>query len=206
MEQQILLFEQHLYKRKASSQIEFEQANHELLMGWISIVDSSFERYSTLILSKIEKESRDNKLAATAISGFLRGSVIRQFPNYCARATKSRFKMYNESAGDWIYIKKLSNRKKRPSNIKTANNELILNQQTTSEKDTGQNVFLGYTCNKDKTHITGIWAVCFEGKKDLWRIDIREYVRAYNEKTKKMERPKQETKLKDSVVKLKKAK
>jgi len=186
-------------KRRTSSQDEFEKNNHNLLIDFPEMVHLGHKRLHDDILSKIELRSRDNKLNATAMSGFLRGQLIEKYPNYCAKATKSRFKMHNDKS-EWIFVKKLTS-KKRPANIPTIANQVIINQLTDSDSDTQQNVFLGYTASKNLSHITGIYAVCIDGNKILWISDLIQY--AKKEKLNPSIDITKQTKLKEGIVKIK---
>jgi hypothetical protein len=153
----------------------------------------------TDILPNIELISRDKNLQAVIMSGFIRGELIKKFPGYCAKATKARFKMHNDKSG-WIFIKKLTN-KKRPANIKTIANDIIINQLTNSKLDKQQNVFLGYTASKNLSHITGVYAVCIDGDKILWVSDLIQYAAQHTTVT-SINQP-NEVKLKEGIVKIK---
>jgi len=135
---------------------------------------------------------------------FIRQAIIKKYPNYCSKATKRRFKLFTPN-NEWIFLKKLRNNR-RPSNIETAANNIILHQYTENERDKAPNIFLGYTEANGYSMITGIYAVCIDGKDILWHTDIstleiRETGILVSTK------PKNDgPKLKDGVVKVKKTK
>ncbi len=157
-------------KRKTPEQKQFEETNRQLLLDFREFVEKSMKRLHKVIFEQIEPESQDNKLPAIAMSGFLRGEFIRNYSNYCRKATRLRFKLITEN-GEWIYIKKLD-RQKKPSNVETRANNIILYQLTALNHDKGANVFLGYTEPGDFTKVTGTYAVCIDGAKVQWISDL----------------------------------
>lgn len=160
-----------LEKRKTPDQKEFEQTHQQILIDFRESVFRSMDRLHKEILEVIEPESQDNKLAAIAMSGYLRGDFIRNYPFLCRRATRSRFKLITDQ-GDLLYIKKLD-KKKRPRNVLTKASALILHQLTAKNGgERGANVFLGYTEPGDYSHATGTYAVCIDGDEVKWISDL----------------------------------
>jgi hypothetical protein len=188
-----------LTKRNTPEQDIFENENKELLASFPDMVDRAFKRMNTQIMPLIEPTSRDKNLPAVLISGFLRGYLIAEFPHYCAAATNQRFSLKTDAL-EWIYIKKL-NDNRRPMNIKTSVNDMILNQLSVSEEDTGSNIFLGYTATKDMTQNLEVFALCIEGEVEHWFSDLKEFAKINH--VQKHLSDKKETKLKDDTVRIK---
>lgn len=157
-------------KRKTPEQNQFEETNKQLLLEFNDFVEKGLKRLHKVIFEQIEPESQDNKLPAIAMSGFIRGEFIRNYSSYCRKATRLRFKLITDN-GEWIYIKKLD-RQKKPSNIETRANNIILHQLTAINHDKGANIFLGYTEPGDFTKVTGTYAVCIDGEKVQWVSDL----------------------------------
>lgn len=157
-------------KRKAPAQNDFEAKNIDLLLAFREMVPRSFERLNREIFSVIEPISQDKNLPSVVMSGYLRGELIKQFPQYCYKSTKQRFLLVGE-ANEQIYVKKLDTQK-RPSNIPTIDSVLIYNQLSKSHSDVYPNVFLGYTATDDWSGYTGVYAVCIDGQKTMWVTDL----------------------------------
>lgn len=157
-------------KRKAPAQSEFENKNIDLLIAFREMVPRAFIRLHKEIFSVIEPISQDKNLPSVVISGFLRGELIKHFPELCDNATKQRFKLTGANK-ERIFIKKLDDQK-RPSNIPTIDSMLIYNQLSNSQVDVYPNVFLGYTASDDWSDYTGVFAVCIDGEKTLWVSDL----------------------------------
>jgi hypothetical protein len=191
-------------KRKTPIQESFEEANLVLLSVFHAAVHRAFERVHNEIFTLIKPSAMDRNLPAVAMSSFIREIIIQRFPEYCAKATKSRFKLVTPN-GEWAFIKKLDH-KKRPQNIETYSNELILNQVTQDLKDKAGNVFLGYTSKGDNSKVTGVYAVCLEGKKQLWLTDITTLISHKKSVLARFQTNKKKTTLKPGTVKLKKRK
>ena len=193
-----------LEKRKTANQQDFENQNLDLLTAFAGMVNRSFERLNSEILSTVELTSRNKHLKAIAVNGFLMGELIQSFPEYCRAATKVRFNLKTPT-GEWIYVKKLfedKNKKRRPKNASTKNNTKIYHQLSDSETDTCSNVFLGYTALDDMTAATGYYAVCIDGETELWVSDLKTL--AKKAQIKQVPREKAEPTLSPNVVKIKK--
>lgn len=156
--------------RKPANQSDFENRNLKFLCSFPDIVDRAFERLNKEIYPLIEISSRDKNMPANLISGFLKGEMISNYPLYC-RGTAKRFKMKIDGS-EWIYIKKL-NAKKRPSNVTTDANTMILRQHSTSKADTSANIFLGYTAGADMTSADNVFAVYIVENVVEWYCDLR---------------------------------
>ncbi len=160
-------------KRKTANQIDFEQQCRQMLIDFRNFVPVCFKNLHRKVLSVIEPIDQDKNLNAVVMSGLLKGQLIRKYPQYCHKATKQRFKLYIDYTS--IYIKKLDEKTKLPSNIPTDESLMIYNQLTDSNNDIGCNIFLGYTVKDDWSMITGIYAVCIEGENILWITDLRNF-------------------------------
>lgn len=191
-------------KRKTPTQEAFEDANMQLLFIFHAAVYKAHERLHNEVLTLVRPSALDRNMPAVAMSCFIRDVLIQKFPEYCAKATKSRFKLVTPN-GEWAFIKKLDSNK-RPQNIETHTNELILNQVTKDAKDKAANVFLGYTAKGDNSKITGVYAVCIEGKKQHWLTDITTLLSKNQTTVTQFQNHKKQTKLKEGTVKLKKRK
>lgn len=189
-------------KRKPSEQIDFERDNLELLLAFPDIVRRSFDRLNSEIFPIIELRSRDRNLGAVIISGFLRGELITNFPDYCYAATKLRFRLISKKH-EWIYVKKLDENR-RPMNIPTRNNEIIMNQRSFSTRDLESNIFLGYTASQDMTYPIDVYALCIDGEKEVWCSNLLDL--AVKNIPIRTISTKKETQLKDGTIKIKKAK
>lgn len=160
-------------KRKPLGQQQFEDSNRQLLTDFKNFVPQCFERIHKQILPLIEPIDQGNNLQSELMSGFLKGQFIRKYPLLCYKATKQRFRLFVDNTN--IYIKKLDEKKKLPSNIPTNESLMILNNLTDSATDTDTNIFLGYTTPADKSKITGIYAVCIEGDDVIWCSDLSNF-------------------------------
>lgn len=191
--------------RKTADQTEFEKKHEKLLYAFPGFVDQAFIRLNKEIYATIEAQSRDKNLPAVAISGFLKGQIIHEFPDYCAKATKKRFKLKHDNS-EWIYVKKL-NSKKLPSNVKTDANDMIIAQLSDSENDTEPNVFLGYIASSCNTQANEVYAVYIRNNKVIWYTDLRLFADMINERNPNTQLPVSgnEIEIKSDVVKIKKA-
>ena len=163
--------------RKPANQKDFEDRYKDVLLAFPDMVDRAFMRLNMQIFSNVEPESRNKNLAAVCISGFLQGSMIKAFPNYCSyfiNHNGSRFKMRKDNY-EWLYVKKLDENK-RPSNIETDNSIKIMKQLSDSVMDTNANVFLGYVATEDNSYAQHIYAVYIVDKKVEWFTDLRGFV------------------------------
>ena len=160
-------------KRKTPDQKQFEAANKQLLIDFKNFVPVCFKNLHKKVLSSIEPIDQDKNLHAVVMSGFLKGQFIRKYPHYCFKATKQRFKLCIDYTN--VYIKKLDEKKKLPSNIPTDESLMIYNQLTDTDKDKSANVFLGYTVTDDWSQITGIYALCIEGEEIIWISDLKDF-------------------------------
>lgn len=160
-------------RRKTLEQQEFEQNNKQLLIDFKNSVPECLKDLHKKIFASIEPIDQDKNLPATAMNGFLSGQFKRKYPHYCYKATKQRFKLYIGDVS--IYIKKLDEKSKLPSNIPTDESLKIFNQLTDSDSDDGCNIFLGYTVTDDWSRITGIYAVCLKGDVLLWKTDLNNF-------------------------------
>ncbi len=194
-----------LEKRKTSNQQEFEDKNFHLLTALPDMVKRSFERLNKEILAITEIVSREKNLSADAISGYLKGELIKAFPEYCGEATPSRFKLKSPNNGEWIYVKKLFKCKGgyTPKNGYSKNNEKIYNQRSDEPADISPNIFIGYVANDEMTDAIGVFAICKDGDEIKWVSDLSSLA-AKQKTTMVMEVVKKETKLKDGLLKLKK--
>lgn len=201
MKQDLTLFNASDFEaRKPANQRDFETNNSKLLCSFPGMVDMAFDRLNREIYPIIDPGSRDKNMPATIISGFLKGAMIRSFPHLCRKATPKRFRLKIDGS-EWIYIKKL-NDNKQPSNIKTKDNEKIMNQLSDSKTDVEANIFLGYTANQEMTQADGVFAVYIVGEKVEWFSDLRDLVSKENENVKQLSTP-VETALKEGTVKIK---
>ncbi|SMC54449.1 hypothetical protein [Pedobacter africanus] len=157
-------------KKKAPAQEEFESNNLDILLAFRDIVPRCFERLHKEIFGVIEPVSQDKNLPAVVMSGFMRGELIKLFPEACRNATTQRFQLAG-TKNEQIFIKKLDERR-RPSNIPTVDSVLIYNQRSKSMADTTPNIFLGYTATDDWSGFTGTYAVCIDGDKTVWESDL----------------------------------
>jgi hypothetical protein len=160
-------------KRKTANQNVFEKVNDQMLIDFKNFVHLCFKNLHKKILSVIEPIDQDNNLHAVVMSGLLKGQFKRKYPHYCHKATNQRFRLFIDYTS--LYIKKLDEKTKLPSNIPTDISLMIYNQLTDSTSDSGCNVFLGYTVNEDWSMITGIYAVCIEGENILWISDLKNF-------------------------------
>ncbi|UOE49815.1 hypothetical protein MTO98_01855 [Mucilaginibacter sp. SMC90] len=157
-------------KRKAPAQADFENKNLDVLIAFRDMVPRAFARLHKEIFSTIEPISQDKNLPSVVMSGFLKGELIKHFPQLCGHATKQRFQLTG-AGNERIFIKKLDTQM-RPSNIPTVDSVLIYNQLSNSHIDVFPNIFLGYTASEDWSDFTGVYAVCIDGEKTLWISDL----------------------------------
>jgi len=188
-------------KRQTPSQEEFIEKNLALLLALKDIVLESFDQFHDNLLPLISPGGgMDNKLPSIAIISFIRTKIIQQFPKYCGKATKGRFKLVSTDLCN-IYLKKLDFRK-RPSNRQSKANDLILYQLTKNKEDKGGNIFLGYITDPLYNHVLGIYAVCLEGKELVWECNILDLVAKQSAKVVKMKKKGNRIKLKPGAKKL----
>lgn len=159
-------------KRKPADQKKFEAENKALLTAFIGGVHSSFKKLHTVVLKAIEPIDQDKNLCATVMSGYLAGFFKRRYASLCEKATKQRFKLWIDNTN--VYVKKLDEKTKLPSNIPT-DESMRIYHQLTDNNDKECNIFLGYTVNEAWAMITGIFAVCFEGEELLWITDLNNF-------------------------------
>jgi hypothetical protein len=166
------LFDPTKYERiKSPTQKQFEKANLDIMLACLSIVKDAFHKLHTLIFPLFKPGEMDKNQPAISMISFMKQGFIRLHPSFCRRATRSRFKLITPT-DEYIYIKKL-NEKKRPSNVRTKANDLILFQIANSiAKHKYPNVFFGYTVTPDYSKLTGIYAVCISGKDLVWYSDL----------------------------------
>lgn len=194
-----------LENRKTLSQTEFEKKHAELLMRFMDSVYDSFKTYHEKLSPHIRPGGMVNSWPASTINSLIRSAMIDHFPAYCAKATKSRFKLVGEEDQN-IYLKKF-NRRLRPTNRQSKANDLILYQLTSSNKDKGGNVFFGYTTDPTSSAPQEIYAVCLLGDELLWQCDIHEFARRQEAaKLIRMTPKAKKAKLKPGVLGLKKKK
>ncbi len=160
-------------KRKEIDQDDFEKNNKLLILSFIDGVNHSFEKLHTVVLKAIEPIDQEKNLCAIVMSGYLAGFFKRKHPELCIKATKQRFKLLVDKTN--VYVKKLDEQTKLPSNIPTDESIKIYHQLTDTEKDKQCNIFLGYTVNEEWSMITGIYAVCIEGSQLLWISDLNNF-------------------------------
>ncbi len=177
-------------KRKTPIQSEFEETNLELLLAFKQIVYDSHSKLHSYIHTLFRPGEMDRNQSAVSMSSFMRQGIL--------------FKLISPN-NENIYIKKLDH-KKRPSNIQTINNNLIIFQLTKSSKDVQPNIFLGYTANENYSIITGIYAVCIEGKAVKWITNISLLGGSAQAQLESITPIGGSPKLKDGIVKLKKSK
>jgi hypothetical protein len=165
-----------LEKRKTLSQKSFEQKNPDLLSAFSYAVFDSFKTFDGKMRSLVRPGGMVNSWPAASINSLIRSAMIEQFPAYCEKATKTRFKLVTDDQN--VYFKKF-NYRRRPTNRKSKANDLILYQLTNSNKDKGGNVFFGYTTDPVYSAPLGVYAICIEGDKLLWECDILDFLRKY---------------------------
>lgn len=156
-------------KRKTASQQEFEEQNKQLLIDYKNEVPESFKKLHQRVLAAIEPIDQDKNLCAVVMSGYLTGFFKRKYPHYCGKATKQRFKLCISNTN--VYIKKLDEKSKLPSNIPT-DESLKIHFQLTDSTDKECNIFLGYTVSEDWSILTGTYALCIEGEEKIWISDL----------------------------------
>lgn len=189
-------------KRKTPSQKQFEKENLDLLLAFLEIVNDSFRLLNNQIFTLIPPGGgMDNKMPSITLISFIRTHIIQQFPYYCGKATKSRFKLVTPTK-DNIYLKKL-NPRKRPSNRKSKANDLILYQLTKSNEDKGGNVFLGYTTDKMFSQALGVYAVCLDGKDLVWESNIVDLAKKQKAKIIRLKKRGEKLALKKTAVPIK---
>jgi hypothetical protein len=159
-------------KRKPTSQRQFESENREIISSFIPAVHSSFKKLHTIVLKAIEPIDQSNLLPAIVMSGYLNGFFKRRYMHLCGKATKQRFRLLLNDT--YVYVKKLDEKTKLPSNIPTDESLRIYFQLTNTEQDKNCNIFFGYTVNEAWSMITGIFAVCIEGNEVLWLSDLND--------------------------------
>jgi hypothetical protein len=159
-------------KRKPVGQKKFEKENRDTIFAFIGAVHSSFEKLHTIILKSIEPIDQAKGLPALVMNGYLCGFFKRRYMHLCGKATKQRFRLIMNNTS--VYIKKLDEKTKLPSNIPTDESIMIYFQLTATNKDKDCNIFLGYTANEAWSMITGIYAVCIEGDEILWLSNLND--------------------------------
>lgn len=190
-------------RRKTKAEKDFKEENLSLLVMFRELVLQSHEQLHKSIFKMFLPTDMDKNMPAVSMNSFIRQGLIRLFPMYCFKATKKRFKLITDSRA-CLFIKKL-NKKLRPNNIDTNANKLIINQRTDDSADKDPIIFLGYTTPPDFSVITGIYAVCINGKETAWRIDLADLGNSAALLT--SIKPKGTgPKLKDGIVKVKKQK
>lgn len=187
-------------KVQVPEQKAFEEANAELMFAMEDLVIEGHKKLHTTILPLFKYEEMDKNLPAVAMISFIRQGFIRKYPQYCRKASRKRFRLITQN-NEFIYLKKLD-KKKRPSNIETHNNNLIIHQVTESKVDSLPNVFFGYTCSENYSVIKGVFAVCIRGKETLWVTNITD-LRNQSGGSLVPLTPTAPTQLKPGVVKLK---
>jgi hypothetical protein len=160
-------------KRKPIEQKQFEKANAQLLRDFREFVPTCFEKLHKKVLANIEPIDQDRNLHAVVMNGFLKGQFIRKYPHLCYKATRQRFRLFVDNTN--VFVKKLDEKTKFPSNIPTDQSLMIYNQLTDSTSDKHTNVFLGYTVREDWSKITGVYAVCIEGEEIIWISDLNTF-------------------------------
>lgn len=160
-------------KRKTANQQAFEMANRQLLIDFKQFVNVSFKQLHQKVLTVIAPLDQDKNLKAVVMSGYLAGQLKRKYPLYCGLATPQRFKLWIDGVS--VYIKKLDEKNKLPSNIPTDESLKIYNQLADDNEDKGCNIFLGYTVSDDWSRITGIYLVCIEGEERIWMTDLTNF-------------------------------
>lgn len=165
------LFDPAKYARlTVPEQEKFQKENENLMFAMEDAVYDALKSYQKEILPLFRRGGMDNNMPAVSMISFIKQAFITRFPQYCREATKARFRLITDS-GEHIYLKKL-NRKKRPQNIPTENNNRILYQVTDHSKTNRPNVFFGYTCTNNYSSITGVYAICIKGEEIVWVTDI----------------------------------
>lgn len=165
------LFDPSKFERlKTPDQKQFETANLNLMLAFEDIVYDAHDQFHNKVLSLFKWGEMDKMLPAVAMISFIRQSFIRDYPSYCREATNQRFRLITDN-GEYIYLKKLDDNKK-PSNIETQSNNLILYQVTDDSSNKRPNVFFGYTTTEEYSKITGVYAVCLKGEQLMWVTNI----------------------------------
>jgi len=204
----LTLFDDYNFEaRKTANQKDFEASYMDVLIAFPDMVDNAFMRLNKELFAIIEPASRNKNLPAVAISGFLQGSMIRQFPDYCRDFISHggvRFKMKKENY-EWLYIKKLDENKK-PSNIETDNSIKIMKQLSDSALDVEPNVFLGYVASDDYSVAESVYAVYIVDKKVEWFTDLVDFAQRNRISAETVQLTAlAQTKLKDDVVTVKRS-
>ncbi|MFT3932792.1 MAG: hypothetical protein QM726_04175 [Chitinophagaceae bacterium] len=169
-----LLFDFSKYEElKEVDQQKFEEENKQLFPEIVKAVTHSFKMLHTVVLKRIAPVDQDKNLCAVVMSGYLCGYFKKYFPQLCSRATSQRFKLWVNNTS--VYIKKLDEKTKRPSNIPTDESMKIFNQLTDNADEKAYNIFFGYTTTDSYSMITGIYAVCFKGEDLLWFTDLNSF-------------------------------
>ena len=199
------MFDPSNYERKRTpEQQEFINNNFDFLISFRDIVYEANKELHQKIFVLFKPGEMDNNMPAVSMISFIRKRLVRNFPLYCEKATPARFKLTTPSR-EYLFVKKLDD-DKRPSNIPTINNEKILNQCSESNDDLYPHIFIGYTSTEKCDVITGIYAVCIQGKEILWVTDINKLSSGVNGVLVDMN-PKDNTpKLKAGIVKIRKTK
>lgn len=166
--------------RPLPEQEEFETENLDFLSDFPEIIDKAFERTQKELDRKSPLSINKNWFANTMNGNII--SFIAQKHYRLLRQTGRGCFYLNLSDRFEVYVKKLNNRTFMPSYNHSITSEAMINQRALPHQVPLPVIYVGYTCDKRNSVITGCYAVCIKGKDLIWRTDLVALKKSYFDK------------------------
>jgi hypothetical protein len=187
-----------MIKRENPSQIDFERVFSSEIKSFVEIISESFE------LLKSEKATRpphyrNRNWCADTLNSNIQGKLIEKFGRQVKWADGRFFLRLN---GKSLFFKKLDNRTKMPSHIKTRNSNKLVNNYATLFEEANPIIWIGYCVNDTWSDLIGIYAVSIDENSINWITDLSNFYDALSvdEQTVSIE---QELPVRKSLVRIK---